>query len=230
MLKLFVFIIFLLTGHTPDPCGEVKPAANAAGRFSKDSNFIKAIAAIRSDSLNRKEHSISFGRDTNMGIITSGMSTGDDHSTTVPAVVNRFSDLHNHLDNSPPFSGDVYGFIQVATTDHKYKTRYVITKNSTLYALIIIDPEAAKTFIKNYPPIPNPGYQPQFPDEIVDEFRALKYGRSLPEEMAIAFILDKYKSGIALLKQDSTSYFRRLFTKETVDGAGNKIYSANNCR
>jgi hypothetical protein len=48
--------------------------------------------------------------------------------------------------------------------------------------------------------------------------------------MALAFILGKYNSGVALLKQDTNGNFKALNTKEDTDANGNKTYTANNCQ
>lgn len=46
----------------------------------------------------------------------------------------------------------------------------------------------------------------------------------------MAFIMEKYKPGVALLKQDGNGKFKRLRTQETVDANGNNTYTANNCQ
>jgi hypothetical protein len=50
------------------------------------------------------------------------------------------------------------------------------------------------------------------------------------KEMALAFLLSKYNSGIALLKQDSNGNFMRLNTVQHVDADNNITYSSNNCQ
>lgn len=49
-------------------------------------------------------------------------------------------------------------------------------------------------------------------------------------EIALAYILSKYNSGIALLKQDSLGNFKRLNTKETTGKDGSITYQPNNCQ
>lgn len=51
----------------------------------------------------------------------------------------------------------------------------------------------------------------------------------IAEEMAMAFILDKYGTGMALLKQDSNGDFKRLRTNENLNSDRSKNYTANNC-
>ena len=47
--------------------------------------------------------------------------------------------------------------------------------------------------------------------------------------MALAFLLDKYNCGVALLKQDVDGKFKRTQTTETVNSNGIKIYNQANC-
>lgn len=231
---VFNFILFSKpTGiiyYLPDRCEAVKTAADVATNFSNTHHFLKAKASIQLAATVGKEHGISFGNDSSGSVITSTISTGNYHSGTIGKVPNRFADLHNHPDNSPPFSGDLYGFIDLALSSSLYITRYIVTQNGMVYALIISDLQTAKNFNTNFPEIVNPGYQPRFPDELVDEFRLIRYGRGATEEMAIAFILEKYNTGVALLKQDSSGNFKRLNTREIIDADGNKSYIADNCR
>jgi len=50
------------------------------------------------------------------------------------------------------------------------------------------------------------------------------------EEMALAFILAKYNTGIAILKQDASGNFKRLNTTQSgTTPYGNNIYIATNC-
>lgn len=220
----------LIKQYSPDPCEAAKTAADVATRFSKTNSYLKAKAGIQHSAIDGKEHGISFGMDTAGITLISVISTGNYHSSTIGKVANRFADLHNHQDNSPPFSGDLYGFIGQALSSSLYQTRYILTQNGTVYALIIIDLQAAKIFNTIYPGILNPGYQLRFPDKIVDEFRFIRYGRGASEEMAFAFILEKYGTGVALLKQDSSGNFKRLRTREVTNAGGNKIYIEDNCR
>ncbi len=57
-------------------------------------------------------------------------------------------------------------------------------------------------------------------------------GKSPPigDEIATAFILDKYNSGVALLKQDSNGNLKRLQTSQTVQPNGGTTYTQNNLK
>lgn len=160
------------------------------------------------------------------------MVNGGDHSAPgTGTVANKFASLHNHPGNISQSSGDIYGFIDVVTNNSLFETNYVVTPDGTVYALIVTDLGAAKKFNTDYPRVPGVnGYEPTFPQNIVDEINEMKGWGGATDEMAIAFILEKYKAGVALLIQSANSDFKRLGTKENVDANGNKTYASNNCQ
>jgi hypothetical protein len=214
-----------------DPCTEAQEAVNNATGFSQSNIYSTAKANIQvafsKDSL---EHAISFGKDANGNNIISPISTGSGHSSELGTVTNMFADIHNHPKGTPPSSGDLYGFISKAAENTLYETRYIVTTSGSVYALVIIDLKIARDFVTKYPKVSNPGYQPAFPDSLVDEFNKLKAFHAATDEMAMAFILEKYNAGVALLKQDEKGNFMRINTKEATDPNGLKIYVAENCQ
>ena len=214
-----------------NPCIESQATSNKASIFSQSNIYSTAKANIK-NAFNRDslEHAISFGKDVNGNIINSAMSTGSGHSSGLEKVTNMFADIHNHSKETPPSSGDLYGFINMATEYRLYETRYIVTANGFVYAFVIIDLQVARDFVIKYPKVSNPGYQPGFPDSLVDEFNELKGVYAASDEMAMAFILEKYNVGVALLKQDNHGSFKRLNTKEITYSNGLKKYVANNCQ
>ncbi len=216
---------------SPDPCAEAEATANKATTLSQTGFYStakdKIRAAFAEDGL---EHAISFGKDAAGNNINSAMSTGNGHSSHIEAGTNIFADIHNHPKGTPPSSGDLYGFIGMAADNSHYETRYIITAGDVVYALVIVNLKAAKDFVTKYPKVSNPGYQPGFPDSLVDEINQMKAVYAATDEMATAFILDKYNTGVALLKQESDGNFKRLVTVEATDPTGSKKYVAENCQ
>jgi hypothetical protein len=146
-----------------------------------------------------------------------------------------FADLHNHPNDLPPSPGDMYNLIGVNNNHSGYNTRMVVTPDGSVFALVVLDLAAANTFKTNYPPV-NIGYGPDFPTEIFDKFQEVKdvfmmqgFSNLISEERAMSYVLDKYNTGIALLKQDSNGNFKRLKTNESSSN-GNTTYTANNCQ
>jgi hypothetical protein len=213
-----------------DPCGKARAAAVKATGFSQDTVFTKAIQQLQWIARDGKEHNVAFGKDVNGSIITSAISTGNKISAKLGSVINKFADLHNHPGNTPPSSGDIYGLIDQASSNHLFETRYIITPAGTVYALVITDLLQARDFNTTYPGEPNPGYQPKFPEVIVDAIIDMKGVYDLNEEMAMAYVLEYYKMGIALLKQDNKGNFIPLNVDEGKNAEGRIFYFVNNCQ
>ena len=55
------------------------------------------------------------------------------------------------------------------------------------------------------------------------------YSNLISEERAMSYVLDKFNTGISLLKQDSNGNFKRLKTDENTSN-GNTTYTSNNCQ
>lgn len=101
---------------------------------------------------------------------------------------------------------------------------------------VVIDINLASTFVTNYPKEQIGNYPPDFPDLIFTDFDNAKnqlqmqgFNNLIAEQTTMAFVLDKYNSGMALLKQDGNGNFKRLRTQENTAN-GNTTYTANNCQ
>ena len=107
----------------------------------------------------------------------------------------------------------------------------VSNKNDEMYALAVLDTAAAKIF-RNNSFIINPTYGPILKDEIMTEyqnvslyFQQQQYSKLYSDERALAYILDKYNTGVVLLKREGTT-FKRLRTSA---GSQNDTYLSNDC-
>lgn len=220
----------------PDPCTDVQPAANATTILSQNSSYTSAKSSIQGTNPN-VEHSVTFGTDVNGNTTASSVTSCTSPST---CTVNTnwpgaFADLHNHSNDLPPSPGDMYNLIGVNNNHSGYNTRMVVTPDGSVYALVILDLAVANAFKTAFPPV-NIGYGPDFPsdiyvkfDEVKDQFMLQGLSPIIAEERAMSYVLDKYNTGIALLKQDSIGNFKRLKTDENTSN-GNTIYTANNCQ
>jgi hypothetical protein len=214
----------------PSPCSTAQDASNLASGFSANNAFTSAKSGVVSAAADGLEHAVSFGKDANGNIITSAISNGNSNSSGAPAITNKFADLHSHPGNLPPSSGDIYGLIDIFENGNgAFQTRYIVTPNGTVYAIVMTDILAMFNFNVEYPREPNVGFEPDFPEEISDEINRMKQLGNATDEMAIAFILDKYNTGIALLKQNANGDFKRVNTIEYTDANGVKTYTTNTC-
>jgi len=233
IFNLFASLLFIgiPASQKPDPCEEAKAGAAAATMFVKDSLYNAALANIKTAfALDQHEHCISFGKDAAGNIISSSLSGGGAISGKVPTITNAFADLHNHPNNIPPDAGDFYGLININKNNPGYKTRFVVTPGGTLYALLVTDIAAALSFTEKNPPQPPAfvGGPPGFPVAIVDESREMKYQYNCTDEMVLAFILEKYNTGVSLLKQQRDGDFKKIITTVSKNGNG-LVYSVGSC-
>jgi hypothetical protein len=187
----------------PNLCEDVKRIAQRIDRFTATPVFQQALTALQ-DSLRTgraQESSVSFGRNNRGDTILSAIVSGGRSSAPVPPVENAFADLHTHPSNTPPSSGDVYGLLEKRNKTPGYTQRFVLTGNGTLYVLFVQDTALAALFLRRYPPQRLAGFSPLFPEPLLDEFREIRYGQGVAEELAMARILDKYKAGVILFRQ-----------------------------
>ena len=216
-----------------DPCAKAKTASSTATTNSKNTTFTNAKTSI-SGMNNNKENGVVFGN-VNGATQSTGLQTGGEHSITLThSFSNPTGDLHNHTDNTPPSPGDVYSLINARNNFANYNTRYVTTPDGTIYALVVTDTDAMNTFLQNYPPsiTPNPsgGNYVNFPTDINNEYNDIYTFYNGTREMALAFTLDKYNSGIVLTKMKSNGDLKKIGTTETINSNGEKTYLNNNCQ
>ncbi|MDO5616607.1 MAG: hypothetical protein Q4G16_10475 [Cruoricaptor ignavus] len=135
--------------------------------------------------------------------------------------------MHNHPDSTPPSSGDVYSLIKARNQYPNYNTRYVVTQDGTTYALVITDFTAMKEFYREYPPSitsnPNGGNFMNFPAVLFNEWFELS--SSFSESGALAYVLDKYNSGVSLTKMDGAGNFRAVNITSTQNSDNTTTYN-----
>lgn len=219
-----------------DPCMEAKATAEKATHFAKQLPYNTALAAISRAATDKREHAVSFGRILNDSIIYSAVSNGAVNTAIVPAIAHRFADLHNHPENRPPSSGDLYHFIDQAIANDGQYHKFIVLPNGTQYALVLVNAEAAKAFNLRFPRVrgirdtlTQMQYQPAFPKSLVDEINQLKGWSGATEEAAMALILQKYNVGVALLKNDSNGNFKKVYTVKQQQKHGNRTYTTYTC-
>lgn len=224
------------SGGSPAPSDSCASsiAANATNFAKNNLEFVASKNSIITAASDGKEHGIGFGKDANGNIVTSSMSTGTNTYSAISSVTNSFGDIHNHINNIPPSSGDLYGLMKLHQGNSKYMTRYIVTGNGTVYALVVTDATSLGNFLNQYPSLHIAGYSPDFPDALLDNYNNIyqeqkfSVGDQVANEMALAYVLDTYNAGVALLKQDESGIFKKLNTTVTIN-AGNTTYTQKIC-
>jgi hypothetical protein len=227
----FTALLGLLFAIPAGSCEEAKAGAAGSTLLAKNTVYLAALDSINiAFAADQKEHAISFGRDNNQHVISSGITNGTATAGKLEPVLNAFADLHNHPNNTTPDAGDLYGLIDINKNNAAYGTRYVVTKSGIVYALLVTNATAAAVFNRDHPrqqPAAS-GLQPAFPAAMVDEFRAMKYQHGCSDEMVLAFMLEKYQAGIALLRQDDEGKFKKIYTVVTGEGKS-IVFTKNEC-
>ena len=211
-----------------DPCN----AAKTVTFISTNSGYVNAKAAIIKASADGNEHSITLGAAVSGVYTQSPMNNGGPNGVAVnQSLSNPIFSIHNHPNNTPLSTGDIYTAVTLNTKFTGFTTSIIITGGQT-YAIMINDITKAQNFVKNYPPDLSPNYPPEFPNFIFDQIDAMKdyMGYTIEGRTSgIAFILDKYNSGITLMKQDTNGKFNRIKNQETTNADGSKRYLAVPC-
>lgn len=214
-----------------DPCLTAQPVITSLNTLLQNATVANAIASIHAQDSTR-EHTISFGRDANGNITASSITPGGPSSGTVnTSWPGGFADVHNHPSKNEPSQGDLYMIMGLCRSRPGWNTRIVSNRNDETYAFVVVDTLAAKAFRDNNF-TNDPLYGPVFSDEIFENFREVVeyfeqqgYPRVFSNERALAYILDKYTSGVILLKKEGAT-FKRLRTSA---GPQNGTYDSNDC-
>lgn len=212
-----------------DPC----TIASNMTKDAQSSTFISAKSNIENASSDGLEHSITLGRDASGNITQSSIRPGGQNAVAVnTSWSGAFASLHNHPNNTQLSAGDIYSSIKLNTMNSNFTTSYILT-NGQLYSIVVTDLAAAQAFATAHPADQILGYNPEFPDKIFEEIEKIqtsdmKYTSVEGKTQAISFVLDKFNSGITLMKQDSTGDFKPIKMEEIILN-GNTVYNQIHC-
>ncbi|GIQ57924.1 hypothetical protein Flavo103_10600 [Flavobacterium collinsii] len=225
-----------------DPC----IAAEKLTTDSKSDAYLSAKNNILSANP-ELEHSITLGKEVSKSTIQGppkggGGPIGSPSTTTITQApmntggtngvkVNQnwpgaFGAMHNHPNNSPLSSGDIYAAVTLNINNSDFTTSFIFTAGET-YAIVVTDLAAAKAFVATYPADISPIYPPEFPQAIFNQIQEVKtkFGESNEARTkAIALVLDYNNAGITLMKQDSNGKFNRIKIEQTTNSEGSVTF------
>lgn len=140
--------------------------------------------------------------------------------------------VHNHVVDYPPSAGDVYTTVTLVSNNPNFVTSYINLPNVKSYTMVVTNPELSKEFVTKYPKDQIGNNPLEFPTVIFVNIQdlVLKMWSSTEEKInAIVAILDKYKSGISILKKElgDVSYVKIAVKQTTINGITN--YQLINC-
>jgi hypothetical protein len=213
-----------------DPC----KTASITTALSKNSNYTSAKTSIQTAAADGFEHSITLGKDANGAINQAPMNSGNQQymvSTNYnwPGAI---AALHNHPNNTPLSSGDIYASVQLNEKRSNFTTTFVVTNGET-YAIVVTNLALAQAFVKTFPADQLPNQSPEFPDTIFNQILDVRpqMGESTEgRTRGIAFVLDNNNAGITLMKQDDSGVFNPIKIEEKINADNSKTYNSIPCQ
>lgn len=190
------------------------------------------------------EYGLKVGKNSNGTYSFSNLVEGTPSSTPLNNAIlpsgNYLADGHSHAGGfGDPSAGDFYGMLNQLTTNDFFQYRFVYGNDfgtPEVYALILTNKYLAMTFLSTYPQ--NQNYNENSHSFLesssvgTDFFQANNYanaGTFVNETnefynsgaLAMAYILDKYNTGISLAKVDASGNLKKLIvTKESIKVPG----------
>jgi hypothetical protein len=212
-----------------DPCEKAKKPIKRIADFSHTTQYLSAKNTMINMTNKDIEYGLYFGKENNI-IIPGTIKEGSANSCKPQHnFSNPISIVHTHTGNTPPSSGDVYALIQDNLIYPNLESSIIITKDNTTYALVVIDSAAASLFLQNYPPNQiQPNVSPNFPGQMFDDWYNSMFDWNASEENALAYILDKYNTGLILSKIDSNGKLQKINIKQE-DVSGTIKYTTYDC-
>lgn len=228
-------------GSTPtppaqDPCAAAKPASQNATDISKSAGYTSGLNKVKAAASDNKEHGVSLNKSSSGVISSTAVSNGGEGSNDQPITTATVATMHNHPNGLPPSAGDVYGLISGNGQHKSFTTKYVTLPNGNMYALVITNPLWASRFKVKYPAEQTGNNPPDFPGDLFYEYnycysyfnQTLSQSQEDANVSALAFILDKYNAGVALLKYEDGS-FNKLGTIQINGSDADATYGKINC-
>lgn len=240
-------VIVLPHPNTVDPCKKAKASVTAANNVLKNPDVqTKMDAVLRGKTQAPNEWGVAIGQKSNGYEVTNAVEgIPGEGEVSIPVsqlTTPLIGDGHSHAGAAGrPSGGDLYEMLKALLTHTDFKYRYVygdyfgVPEN---YALIINDRNAALTFLGQFPRSENYDESTHMIKEGsplgLEYYKAFYHadeGRSDNSSgevydsgaIAMAYILEKYNSGISISKADANSTLKKLIAtvqQITVPGNG----------
>lgn len=237
----------------------VKPVATPCERIAAESikakaYLLKAKAAGRLAEIktgintSKQEKSFSFGMKNGAEEVTSvttgaeGVTVGIVAVSSDPAFIIH-GGVHTHSSEGfpPPSAADVYTFMQAYNVNNNFNYYFTISPNNNEYVYTITNLAKFKAFATLYPKDEYVNGLNDWDDgkrlgaefyKVKKYFNDLDISKNESEELAMAYVLKKYNTGVGLSKKDVNGDFKPIFVSEQQDPANPKKKSyqkAENC-
>ncbi|MCX8532196.1 hypothetical protein, partial [Chryseobacterium luquanense] len=232
-----------------NPCDKISQNNIKAKEFILKPKASGRLAEVKTGiATNANEKSFSLGVDNNGNEqVTNVFEDFSGTQTNIVAQspnfkVNAGAHTHSPGGAAPPSATDIYSFMKANKINSEFTLYYTISCDGNDYVFSIVDSYKFKKFAETYPEAeytdPEHGIW-KYGNVIGDDFEYLKsYFRKQSKsknegfELATAYILKKYNSGVGLSKRDANGDFKAIFVEELPDPSNpkKKIYNrTENC-
>ncbi len=217
---------------------------NNAGTILKNPEVQSKMDAVLKGKRNAtNEFAVSVGKNPNGSYSVTPPKEGGQHIGTVPPVIsgNYVADGHTHSDGhyGTPSAGDFYNFILRFPNNPNLQSRFVYGSyfgDAEVYALVVYNKTLAQNFVNAYPKSTN--YEESTHMFITNSPVGAAYNDALvfanqgtyqnntgedysPSAMVMAYVLDKFNTGISLAKVDANGNLKKVtVTQEMITVSG----------
>lgn len=233
-------------GNTPPnpKCETSNTSITNANNILKNPEVQTKMDAVLKSKRNAPvEYAVSVGKNSNGSYSVTPPKEGGIDSGTVPPVLsgNYVADGHTHPDGhyGTPSGGDFYNFILRFPNNPYLESRFVYGSyfgDAEVYALVVYDKNIAQNFVNTYPKSTNYDENTHMflsnstlgnaYNEAITYANVGTYQNDSDESysssaMAMAYVLDRFNTGISLAKVDADGNLKRInVTKEPIVVSG----------
>lgn len=214
-----------------DPCEEAKNENEKSSKLLNEEKIKNRITEMtESIATNKKEKGFSFGIKSNGEYIVSSLMEGTEDNIQLPANATTGSNYytilgsaHTHpADGFESFSvSDIYLFAQNHQANIDYRNIFVYGAGGGIYSLSIVDRAKFLDFTANYPKSDyydavigwkeNSSISIEFKKAFENFYENQKLSDNESFDLAMAHVLNKFNTGVALNKRDANGKFNPLF-------------------
>lgn len=214
-----------------DPCEKNNQSKNTANNIFQNNEVKQKMDNVLRNKIGAEnEWAIAIGQNPDGSYSVSSPLEGGRSSGYIPDVPSGqyIADGHTHRNTGTPSGGDFYGMLHIMAENPHYTTRFVYGEHfdkKEVYALVVVDRDLAKKFLEQYPRDRN--YDEDKHDfstntNLGEDYHRIKLigyrgyynynevskNNYSDRAIAMAYILEKYNTGLSLLKADKKGNFQ----------------------
>ncbi len=209
-----------------DPCKKAAVPANKANAIMKDTNVNPKLNVLQNHAFNSNtEYGMTVTQNSNGTYSAQDPFTSNDPGSVVipaPTTGSYVANAHSHNKGgaTPPSVSDFYNCVQVAVNHPAFSSSFTYSHDGSVFAFVVTNRQEATDFLAAYPMSTNWdsgsklfNEETQLGKDFNDIYGSIKKG-TFPNysgsdqndalETALAYVLEKYKTGISLAKQDAS--------------------------